>query len=51
MFQRLPTQVEGLGIGLYRVKKMMENAGGTIAGQREVGKGSTFTVYVSLPPS
>lgn len=44
MFQRLHTHVEGSGIGLYMVKKIMENAGGTIAVQSEPGVGSTFTV-------
>jgi chemotaxis protein histidine kinase CheA len=33
------------------VKKMVENAGGTIAVQSELGMGSIFTVYVPLPLS
>ncbi|MGI4865012.1 MAG: PAS domain-containing protein [Janthinobacterium lividum] len=45
MFQRLHTHVEGTGIGLYMVKKMVENAGGSIEVRSELGQGSTFTVY------
>ncbi len=47
LFQRLHTHVEGTGIGLYMVKKIVENAGGTITVQSELGVGSTF--IVSLP--
>ena len=45
MFRRLHTHVEGSGIGLYMVKKMMENAGGKIKVESQVDVGSTFTVY------
>jgi PAS domain S-box-containing protein len=45
MFQRLHTHVEGSGIGLYMVKKMVENAGGRIEVQSELDQGSTFSVY------
>ena len=45
MFQRFHDHVEGSGIGLYMVKKMVENAGGRITVQSELGRGSTFTVY------
>lgn len=43
-FQRLHTHVEGTGIGLYSVKRIVENAGGTIVVQSQSGLGSTFTV-------
>ncbi len=46
MFQRLHTHVEGSGIGLYMVKKIVENAGGTIAVESELGVGTTFTVMM-----
>jgi signal transduction histidine kinase len=36
--------VAGSGVGLYMVKRMIENAGGTITVQSEAGVGSTFTV-------
>ena len=45
LFQRYHTHVEGSGVGLYMVKKMVENAGGHVAVQSELGVGSTFTVY------
>jgi signal transduction histidine kinase len=45
MFQRYHTHVEGSGIGLYMVKKMVENAGGKIEVESQVGVGSTFSVF------
>lgn len=46
MFQRLHDHVEGSGIGLYMVKRMIENAGGHIEVKSELGIGSTFLVYL-----
>ena len=45
MFQRFHNHVEGSGIGLYMVKKMVENAGGHLAVHSALGEGSTFSVY------
>ena len=45
MFVRLHDHVEGSGIGLYMVKKMVENTGGRIAVRSELGVGTTFSVY------
>ncbi|MBC6991986.1 PAS domain-containing protein [Hymenobacter sp. BT491] len=45
MFQRLHSHVEGSGVGLYMVKRMVENAGGRIEVQSQVGEGTTFSVY------
>ncbi|GGF22559.1 PAS domain-containing sensor histidine kinase [Hymenobacter cavernae] len=45
MFQRLHTHVEGSGIGLYMVKKMVENVRGRIEVQSQLNQGSTFLVY------
>ncbi len=49
MFRRLHDHVEGSGIGLYMVKRIVENAGGTIAVQSSPGVGTTFTI--TLPAS
>lgn len=47
MFKRLHDHVEGSGIGLYIVKKIVDNAGGKIEVESELGKGTTFRVFFS----
>ncbi|MBC6612784.1 PAS domain-containing sensor histidine kinase [Hymenobacter sp. BT507] len=44
MFRRYHTHVEGAGVGLYMVKRMVEHAGGDIAVRSQLGVGSTFIV-------
>jgi PAS domain S-box-containing protein len=44
LFQRLHTHVEGTGLGLYMVKKIVENAGGTITVASQAHAGTTFTL-------
>jgi signal transduction histidine kinase len=44
LFQRLHTHVEGTGVGLYISKRLIENAGGTIAVQSQPNAGTVFTV-------
>ncbi|GAA4504636.1 hypothetical protein GCM10023172_31160 [Hymenobacter ginsengisoli] len=48
MFQRLHSHVEGSGIGLYMVKKIVENAGGTITVRSEPNVGSTFRIVLPV---
>ncbi|SMB81449.1 PAS/PAC sensor signal transduction histidine kinase [Hymenobacter roseosalivarius DSM 11622] len=45
MFQRFHDHVEGTGVGLFMVKRMVENAGGRIDVHSQEGTGTTFFVY------
>ncbi|HEX8507537.1 MAG TPA: PAS domain-containing protein [Hymenobacter sp.] len=46
MFQRFHDHVDGSGIGLYMVKRMVENAGGRIEVHSRLGAGTTFFVHL-----
>jgi PAS domain S-box-containing protein len=45
MYKRMHTHVEGSGLGLYIVKRILENTGDRIEVESELGKGSTFRLY------
>ncbi|NVO86459.1 PAS domain-containing sensor histidine kinase [Hymenobacter terrestris] len=46
MFQRFHDHVEGTGIGLYMINRMVENAGGRIEVHSQLGAGTTFFVFL-----
>lgn len=46
MFKRFHDHVEGSGIGLYIIKRIVDNAGGKIEVNSSPGKGSEFNVYI-----
>ncbi|MCP9749746.1 chemotaxis protein CheB [Ferruginibacter sp. HRS2-29] len=45
MYKRLNPTLEGQGVGLYLVKKIVDAAEATIHVKTEIGKGSTFSIY------
>ena len=47
MFKRLHSHVEGSGIGLYIVKRIIENSGGEIAVDSTLNNGSSFKIWFS----
>lgn len=46
MFKRLHQHVEGSGIGLYIVRRIVENAGGSIEVESKLGEGALFRVLL-----
>ncbi|RDV11961.1 PAS domain-containing protein [Pontibacter diazotrophicus] len=46
MFRRFHDHVEGSGVGLYMVKRIVDNAGGRIEVQSTPGVGTAFQVYL-----
>lgn len=47
MFKRLHNHIEGSGVGLFLVKRIVEQTGGHIEVLSELEKGSTFKVYLN----
>jgi signal transduction histidine kinase len=45
MFRRFHPEVEGTGIGLYTIKRILDAAGGKITFTSEENKGSEFKVF------
>ncbi|WP_347159491.1 ATP-binding protein [Pontibacter chitinilyticus] len=45
MFKRFHDHVEGTGVWLYMVKRILENAGGKIEVKSEAGTGTAFKLY------
>ncbi|WPP48183.1 PAS domain-containing protein [Catalinimonas niigatensis] len=45
MFIRLHAHVEGTGVGLYMIKRIIENNSGSIKVKSEPNEGTTFTVF------
>ena len=46
MFKRFHDHVEGSGIGLYMVKRILDNSNGKIEVESQEGEGTTFKVYL-----
>lgn len=46
LFRRLHSHVEGTGVGLYLVKKILDNVGGAVRVKSQLGRGSTFTIII-----
>ena len=46
MFNRMHQYIEGIGIGLYAIKRMVEGSGGKIDIKSKEGEGSEFLVYL-----
>ena len=47
-YYRVENAIEGSGIGLYLVKEIVNNAGGKILVNSQVGKGTEFLVYLRI---
>ncbi|OGX92032.1 hypothetical protein BEN49_17575 [Hymenobacter coccineus] len=49
LFERLHDHVEGSGLGLFMVKKIVENAGGRIEVSSRLGQGTVFRLHLPAP--
>lgn len=45
LFKRFHSHVDGTGMGLYIVKRMMDNSGGKVEVESQEGKGTIFKLY------
>jgi signal transduction histidine kinase len=48
IYERLHEDIEGTGVGLNIIRQIIDNNGGYIIIDSEVGKGSTFNVYIKI---
>jgi two-component system CheB/CheR fusion protein len=48
MYQRMNEDIEGSGIGLYLIRKIVDASGGKIEVESELGKGSDFKVFFKI---
>ena len=46
MFKRFHNHVEGSGVGLYIVKRIVENAGGRIEVDSKLDEGTVFEIFL-----
>ncbi|GAB3586445.1 sensor histidine kinase [Hymenobacter daeguensis] len=49
LFERQHTHVEGTGVGLYLVQRIVTSQGGHIRVASTLGEGTTFTIYWTVP--
>lgn len=47
MFNRLHDHVEGTGVGLYMIKRIVEKHGGSILVNSQINKGTTFSITLN----